>query len=144
MHKSQHQFTSPDLNFTNILRAAFTHIDPKKDSQLKQLFAFLGSAGVKAAQKHVDEIDPRSQPSIKKYESSSKKTLKIQEFISFFIREFCCWHTRKNHVYKKIEPITFWRPLRKRPCKRPIRLSVMTSTNWSNPNQETKYELHSC
>ena len=30
----------------------------KKDSQLKQLFALLGSAGIKAAHKHVDEIDP--------------------------------------------------------------------------------------
>ena len=30
----------------------------QKDSQLKQLFALSGSAGVKAARKHVDEIDP--------------------------------------------------------------------------------------
>ena len=29
-----------------------------KDSQLKQLFALLGSAGIKAVCKHVDEIDP--------------------------------------------------------------------------------------
>ena len=35
----------------------------KKDSQLKQLFALLGSVGVKAAYKHVDEIDPRLRPS---------------------------------------------------------------------------------
>ena len=37
------------------------HPDPKsakKDSQVKQLFALLGSGGVKAACKHVDEIDP--------------------------------------------------------------------------------------
>ena len=33
-----------------------------KDSQLKQLFALLGSACVKAARKHVDEIDPKSGP----------------------------------------------------------------------------------
>ena len=33
----------------------------QKDSQLKQLFVLLGSASVKAASKHVDEIDPRSQ-----------------------------------------------------------------------------------
>ena len=31
---------------------------PQKDGQLKQLFALLGSAGVKAVHKHVDEIDP--------------------------------------------------------------------------------------
>ena len=30
----------------------------KKDSQLKQFFALSGSVGVKAACKHVDEIDP--------------------------------------------------------------------------------------
>ena len=30
-----------------------------KDSQLKPLFVLLGSEGVKAAHKHVDEIDPR-------------------------------------------------------------------------------------
>ena len=49
--------------FTNILRAAFTHADPKsakKDSQLNQLFALFGSASIKAAHKHVDEIDPWS------------------------------------------------------------------------------------
>ena len=32
----------------------------QKDSQLKQLFALLGSMSVKAARKHVDEIDPMS------------------------------------------------------------------------------------
>ena len=32
----------------------------QKDSQLKPLFALSGSAGVKAAHEHVDEIDPRS------------------------------------------------------------------------------------
>ena len=31
----------------------------QKDSQVKQLFAILGSAWVKAARKHVDKIDPR-------------------------------------------------------------------------------------
>ena len=32
----------------------------KKDSQVKQLFASLGSAHIKAAHKHFDEIDPWS------------------------------------------------------------------------------------
>ena len=48
------------VNFTNILQAAFTPADPKrakKDSQVKQLFALLGSARVKAVRKHIDEID---------------------------------------------------------------------------------------
>ena len=49
------------VNFTNVLQAAFTCPDPKsakKDSQVKQLFALLGSAHVKSARKHLDEIDP--------------------------------------------------------------------------------------
>ena len=33
----------------------------KKGSQVKQLFALLGSAGLKAARKHIDEIDPWGQ-----------------------------------------------------------------------------------
>ena len=57
------QFTTSGVNFTNILQAAFMRADPKsakKCSKIKQHFALLGSAGVKAARKHVDEIDPRS------------------------------------------------------------------------------------
>ena len=34
----------------------------KKDSQLKKLFALLGSACIKAALKHLDEIDPWMMP----------------------------------------------------------------------------------
>ena len=30
----------------------------QKDSQVKQLFKLFASAGVKAAHKHIDEIDP--------------------------------------------------------------------------------------
>ena len=43
--------------------AAFTCADPKrakKGSKVKQLFALLRSAHVKAVRKHVDEIEPRS------------------------------------------------------------------------------------
>ena len=46
------KITRPRVNFINILRGAFTRRDPKstkKDSQVKQLFALLGSLGVKAA-----------------------------------------------------------------------------------------------
>ena len=49
------------VNFTNILGAAFTCADPKSAKKLLNLtvfFALLGSAHVKAAHKHVDEIDP--------------------------------------------------------------------------------------
>ena len=62
--KSTKSLVAPGVNFTNILCAAFTHADPKsakKTSQLKQLFALLGSAGIKAACKLVDEIDPRRE-----------------------------------------------------------------------------------
>ena len=52
---------TPRVNFTNILWAAFKLADPKSaknESQLKQLFVLLGSARIKAARKHVDEIGP--------------------------------------------------------------------------------------
>ena len=32
----------------------------QKDSQVKQLFALLGSVRLKALRKHIDEIDPRN------------------------------------------------------------------------------------
>ena len=53
---------TPRVDFTNILRAAFTHTNPKsakKDSQVKQPFALLGYVSVKTAYKHVDEIDTK-------------------------------------------------------------------------------------
>ena len=59
---------SSGVNFTNILRAAFTCADPESTIKLLNLtvfFALLGSAQVKAACKHVDEIDPRFLPWIK-------------------------------------------------------------------------------
>ena len=49
------------VNFTKILRAAFRRKDPKSAKKTvklaMQLFAFLGSACVKAACKHGDETD---------------------------------------------------------------------------------------
>ena len=48
------------VNLTNIFHKAFKRSHKcKKDSQLKQLFPLSGSAHIKAARKHVDEIDPR-------------------------------------------------------------------------------------
>ena len=51
---------SPWVNFTNILRAAFTPEDPKsaKNSQVKQVFALLGSVCVKAARKIMVKLTP--------------------------------------------------------------------------------------
>ena len=52
---------TPGVNFTNVLRATFMCADPKsakKTVKSKQLFALSGSASVKAACKHIDEIDP--------------------------------------------------------------------------------------
>ena len=54
----------PGVNFTIILQAAFMRPrsqEHKKDSQVKQFFALLGPAAIKAVCKHVDEIDPRKQ-----------------------------------------------------------------------------------
>ena len=49
------------VNFTNILRAAFTHADPKsakKTVKSSIFFVLSGSKRVKAAHKHIDEINP--------------------------------------------------------------------------------------
>jgi len=56
---------TPSVDFTNIVivHAAFLPADPKsakKTDSWTVFFALLGSAGVKAACKHVGEIDPRS------------------------------------------------------------------------------------
>ena len=55
------QQTMYGVNFTNILRAAFTRADPKsakKDSQLKQLFCDFGIYVRKSCSQNVGEIDP--------------------------------------------------------------------------------------
>ena len=54
--------TSPGLCHQHFMRNFYVGRSHKrkKDSQLKQLFALLGYAGVKAAHKHIDEIEPRS------------------------------------------------------------------------------------
>jgi hypothetical protein len=55
---------TPGVNFTNILRLAIMckdpHIETRKSSH-KCLFELLGSAGIKAAQKHGGEIVLRTQ-----------------------------------------------------------------------------------
>jgi len=51
---------TPEVNFTNILQAAFMRADPKSAKKLLNwtvFFALLGSGQVKT----VGEIDPRSQ-----------------------------------------------------------------------------------
>ena len=53
---------SQGANFINMFTQSFsTHISQKckKDNQVKQLFALLGSMRLKAERKHIDEIDPR-------------------------------------------------------------------------------------
>ena len=53
-----HRSISPTF-YRQLLRTQI--LKAQKDSQFKQLFALLGSAGVKAACEHVDEIDPMSR-----------------------------------------------------------------------------------
>ena len=53
---------SPDVNFINVLQAAFTHADPKRTKKTVKsgsFFVLSGSVCVKATHKHVDEIKPR-------------------------------------------------------------------------------------
>ena len=62
----------------------------KKDSQLKQHFALLGSASVKAAHKHIDEIDPYNATEWERgdflgFENSLEF---FQTFFSLFLQTF--------------------------------------------------------
>ena len=72
------------VNFTNILQATFTGGDPKSANKLLNLTVFcalLGSAGIKAARKHVGEIDP----------CKALVTLKIFCSLHFTISNFIEW-----------------------------------------------------
>jgi len=51
-----------DVNFINVLWAAFAPVDPKSVKrywQLDWILTLLGATGVKAVRKYVGEIDPR-------------------------------------------------------------------------------------
>ncbi len=55
--------SSPGVNFINVLRSAFTLVDPesvKRYWQLDWILTLLGATGVKAVRKYVGEIEPRS------------------------------------------------------------------------------------
>jgi len=57
-------WAGPWVNFSNILSASFTSVDPKSHKntvKLSVFFALLISVCIKALSKHVDEIDPRCQ-----------------------------------------------------------------------------------
>jgi len=52
------------VNFINVLRTAFTCVEPKsvkKTVKLSVFFLLLGATGVKAIRKYVGEIEPRCQ-----------------------------------------------------------------------------------
>ena len=54
-------FLAHGVNFTNVLRAAFTRADPKsakKTVKLSSFFALLGSASVKAARRTLVKLNP--------------------------------------------------------------------------------------
>ena len=63
----------------------------KKDSQLKQLFALLGSARIKAAHKHFDEIDP----------SIRNICRVIIDYCVFYYYCCCCCCCLKSLKYKR-------------------------------------------
>ena len=55
--------STPGVNFTNVLRAAFTPADPESGKKLLDLtvfFALLGSAGAKAAHRTLMKSTPGS------------------------------------------------------------------------------------
>jgi len=53
----QFEFDMPGVNFTNVLWVAFALEDAKRKIIHQSLFSLLGSARIKAACKHVVEID---------------------------------------------------------------------------------------
>jgi len=72
------------VNFTNILRADFSHADPncvKRHWWLDCLIVLLGFAYIKASRKHVGEIDPgwRWFVNSMKFDSSTKLTNNWQD-----------------------------------------------------------------
>ena len=80
--------------FNNILCAAFTPADPKiakKSVKSSSFLRFQGFAGVKAASKHVDEIDPGPGYVLHTFSSSN------QDWISNNAK--CQVTTRKNGFY---------------------------------------------
>jgi len=91
MSQSNANSLSSGVDFTNILRKAFTLADPKSAKRywwLDCLFRLLGSAHIKAAHKHVGKIDPWKQDrgvsdtiatldTINHHYSTSKRKLKL-------------------------------------------------------------------
>jgi len=58
-------FKKPGINFINVLRTAFTRVDPKRVKrhwQLDWVLTLWGATGVKAAHKYVDEITSVAYP----------------------------------------------------------------------------------
>ena len=71
----------------------------QKDSQLKYHFPLLGSAGVKAACKHVDEIDPRAAVFYQHFTSSFCASFKL--FSQNFISQKCAKVQQREQLQKK-------------------------------------------
>ena len=93
------------VNFINILRAAFMPADPKsakKDSQVNQLFALLGSVSVKAAHRTLMILNPDYLPFRQKAVFDHRQRLKK--------KQFCC--TSQSFLalqfeFKRIQRILF-------------------------------------
>ena len=74
------------VNFTNILRAAFTSADPnsaKKDSKVKQLFALLGAARINTLMKstpgkHANDISRDGNQCLVKKFNVGKKQVRMK------------------------------------------------------------------
>ena len=69
----------------------------KKDSQVKQLFALLGSVGVKAAHKQVDEINPKSKGL--KWQLFQKERFFVQTKITK-MESYIIWERNTLHFQK--------------------------------------------
>jgi hypothetical protein len=70
MHPTQEK--KPEVNFINLLQAAFTHADPKsakKTVKLSVFFTLLGSASAKATHRSLMKLTPGAD-AIKKFTPS--------------------------------------------------------------------------
>ena len=97
MHKKTaafdfNSFYLSGVNFTNILRAAFRHADPKsakKTVRLSSFFALLGSGRIKAARRTLVKLTP-ARPALngKRGSSINKVTKEYKQALNATLRDF--------------------------------------------------------
>ncbi len=62
--------TDSRFDFTNMFQAAFTHVDPKRQSNHQWCFALMGYGRIKAAHKTLVTLTPQLQSWVQKYKDN--------------------------------------------------------------------------